>query len=174
MVGISNNRHHRVCTYESNALANPWAVVIKLLDAVVADGAVRGSWRAVPEAGLAKLELHCEAIHDDILGPAKPHPRGAPDAPLHRWRGGEVPFISFRRRGSCVSWHYSWVSGRCHEQEEQVLQYFGEQHKGCSVLHLVCILATRIVSLKRTPCGQVWRLESLLTPSIMIIVGMIW
>jgi hypothetical protein len=126
------NAHHHFCTYKSNALANPWAVVIKLLDAVVADGAVWWSWRAVPEAGLAKLQLHCEAIHDDVLCPTKPHPRGAPHTPLHRWRGGEVSFISFRRRSSCVSWHYSRVSGRCHEQEEQVLQFFGQYLTGCS------------------------------------------
>jgi hypothetical protein len=90
-----------VGTYKSYALANPRAVVVKLLDAVIADGAMRGSWQAVPQAGLAKLHLHREAIHNGILGP---HPRSSSAAPVHRWRVGSEKFISFRRR-SCVPWH---------------------------------------------------------------------
>ena len=76
---------NKFLTYKSNALTNPWAVVVKLVDTVVADGAVRGSWWAVPQTGLAKLHLHCEAIHNDILGLTKPHPWGSPIAPVHGW-----------------------------------------------------------------------------------------
>lgn len=99
--------------YKSNALANPWAVVVKLVDTVVADGAVRGSWWTVPQAGLTKLHLHHEAINDDVLGSTEPHPRGSPATPVHRWCVGAQKLISFWRC-SCVPWHDSWVSSRCH------------------------------------------------------------
>jgi hypothetical protein len=100
-------------TYKSNALADPWAVVVKLVDAVVADGAVRGSWRTVPQAGLAELHLHREAVDDDVLGPAEPHPRGSPAAPVHRRRVAAEELVGFRGRPR-VPWHDSWVSGGCH------------------------------------------------------------
>jgi hypothetical protein len=95
-------------------------MVVKLVDTVVADGAVRGSWWTVPQAGLAKLHLHREAINDDVLGPTEPHPWGSPTAPVHRRSVGAKKLVSFRRR-SRVPWHDSWVSGGCHGQEDKVL-----------------------------------------------------
>jgi hypothetical protein len=47
-------------------------VVIKLVDAVVADGAVGASWRAVDLAGLAELQPDLDTVDDDEPGSACP------------------------------------------------------------------------------------------------------
>lgn len=65
-------------THLANALADPWAVMVKFADAVVADRAVGSSWGPVQVAGGAPLGVHCEAIHLVLLGGC-PRPAGPAD-----------------------------------------------------------------------------------------------
>jgi len=54
--------------YQPYALAYQGAVLIELVDAVVADGAVGASWRAVDLAGLAELQPDLHTIDGDEPG----------------------------------------------------------------------------------------------------------
>lgn len=61
-----------------HAVAHPGAVVIKPLDAVVADAAVRGAWGTEHFAGVAVLELHHVLVDDHFHRAGRQAVRGGP------------------------------------------------------------------------------------------------
>lgn len=55
----------------SNSCANPWAVVVKALYAVVIDATMVGSWRLVEVASVIVSRNDAVVVHNHLLCPAK-------------------------------------------------------------------------------------------------------
>lgn len=49
--------------YKSDTLSDPGTVVVKTLDAVVANGAMGGTWRTVQQTRVAKLNLNGVTVY---------------------------------------------------------------------------------------------------------------
>ena len=64
----------------AHAVPDPGTVVVEPLDAVVADGAVRGAGRSEDLAGEAVLELDRLVLHHDLLGAGRRAVGGAAGA----------------------------------------------------------------------------------------------
>jgi hypothetical protein len=104
-------------THQSNALADPGAVVVELLDAVVADGAVRRPRRPVQQARVAVLDAH--DAHD-VPGARQPEARvrGVRHHPLGGRRGG----VHRGLRRARVPRHDPGVPAGRREQEREILR----------------------------------------------------
>jgi hypothetical protein len=61
-VSYQSSKKKSSISYQSYALAYPGAVVVELVDAVVADGAVRASRSAIDLADPAKPEPHFDTV----------------------------------------------------------------------------------------------------------------
>ena len=137
---------HDITTHQADALADPGAVVVELLDAVVADGAVRRPRRPVQQARVAVLHPDDVAAGDGhVPGARQPEVRvvvrGARHHPLGRRRddvvvigdaGGVavvVPVALLLLRRARVPRHDPGVPARCQEQERQILRYDETQCK---------------------------------------------
>ena len=93
----------------AHAVPDPGTVVVEPLDAVVADGAVRGAGRAEDLAGEAVLELDRLVLHHDLLGAGRRAVGGAAGAVrLDLDLTLSVPGLLLRR-----SRDYAWNKIRC-------------------------------------------------------------
>jgi hypothetical protein len=63
--GSKVNRYDQ--TYQSNTLTNPRAMMIKLLNTVITNRAMRSTWWTIEQASITKLHFHCMAIDYHIL-----------------------------------------------------------------------------------------------------------
>lgn len=93
-------------SYESNTLTDPRAVMIELLDAVIANRAVRTARRPVKHACIAVLDLHRDSINHHVFDSWKPN----------RWSlaGSDLSasLVVLRLRRVSVPGNYSRVSSR--------------------------------------------------------------
>lgn len=61
--------------YQSNTLTNPWAVVIKSLDTVIAYWTMRAAGRSIQHAGITVFNFHRYSIDDYFLVSRQMWPR---------------------------------------------------------------------------------------------------
>ena len=107
--------------YLSNALTNPWAMVIKFMHAVVANRAMRSTGWTIQHACFTVFYFDSKTIHDFILRSSSRQLQlwGSSVDPFHRWSVDINWFIC--SWWPCVSWHDTWVYARCHEEKHQIL-----------------------------------------------------
>lgn len=72
---LSERIHHKNPTYQSNALPNPGAVVIKPLHTIIANWAVRASRRSVEHASITILDLNSNSIDLNLPNARQPQLR---------------------------------------------------------------------------------------------------
>ena len=112
---LNYSRHSQ--TYQSYALPNPRAVVIKAFDAVITDRTVWASRWSVQHAGVTVLDLHNDPIYNNILCPWQPQ---------LLWcltiSSIIVHINSFRFRRMGVTRHYTRISTRGKKQQCQILE----------------------------------------------------
>jgi hypothetical protein len=112
---LNYSRHSQ--TYQSYALPNPRAVVVKVFHAVITDRTVWASRWSVQHAGVTVLDLHNDPIYDNILCPWQPQ--------LLRCLtiSSIIDHInSFRFRRMGVTRHYTRISTRGKKQQCQILE----------------------------------------------------
>lgn len=105
-------------TYQPNTLTYPRAVVIKLLNTIVADRAMRSPWWTVQKASVTKLHFHRVSVDRYILYSGYFQIRRLMIDPLHR-RGGHVYLIWVRWYR--VSWNDPGISTRSQEEKKKIL-----------------------------------------------------
>lgn len=95
-------------THQCDALADPGAMVIESLHAVVADGAVGSPRQAIQQTCITELHLHGDIVDQYVLSPRN----------FQVWRftidpfcGRGGHFIGFRRL--CVPRDYPRIPSRC-------------------------------------------------------------
>lgn len=103
---------------QPNTLTYPRAVVIKLLNTIVADRAMRSPWWTVQKASVTKLHFHRVSVDRYILYSGYFQIRRLMIDPLHR-RGGHVYLIWVRWYR--VSWNDPGISTRSQEEKKKIL-----------------------------------------------------
>ena len=103
-------------TYQTNTLANPRAVMVKLFNAVVADRAVGTARRPVEHAGVAVLDLEYDSIQLYFLDAREPQLRSLASSCVH------VAVKRFRLWRMSVSRDDSWISSGCKQQKDYILR----------------------------------------------------
>ena len=104
-------------TYQTNTLANPRAVMVKLFNAVVANRAVGAARRPVEHAGVAVLDLECDSINLYFLNAREPQLRSLASSCVH-----VAAVKGFRLWRMSVSRDDSWISSGCKQQKDYILR----------------------------------------------------
>ena len=102
----SNSLQFITLHYQAYTLANPRAMVVESLDAIVANWTVWTPRRSIEHTSIAILDLDCVTVELNFFHSRKPQLRSLSGASFR------VPFVAFRLRRVGVPGNYSGISSR--------------------------------------------------------------
>lgn len=106
-------------TYYSNALPNPWTVVIKSLNTIVAYGTMRCTRRPIKQTSVTVLDFYYMTIYSHVFCPRDFQMWGSSIDPFHGWCSHVVWFIWLKR--PWISRQYSRISTGSQDEKHQIL-----------------------------------------------------